>query len=586
MKNSQRALQKSLPQASIFLIQKIFLIGFVCLGATLFYFQIVRGDYFYERAKNNYVRVMPIRAIRGTIFDRNGQKLAFDRAAFNLSVIPYQVRNQKSALFEKLAVFTGYPVMSLENRYRRNFENPFSPVDIIINIDKSLALRAKETFNDLILIHPQLQRYYPFTDQSAHLLGYVKEAQSSSELLKKYGYQPRERIGFIGAEQYYDAYLRGEDGGDLIEVDSRGRMVGFLGKRIPQKGQNITLTIDNRLQAIAAVAIGQQRGALMLMDSRTGELLALYSSPSFDPNYFISGKNIHELLADKYSPLLNRAIQTTYPIGSTIKPMLALAALHEGKITPHTTFTCDGTYRLGAATFRCLKHHGPQDLYQAITHSCNIYFYNLGRLLGPDTISRSLNTFGFGIPTGVDLPYEKHGFVPDPAWKQKIYRQTWYTGDTLNFSIGQGYLQATSLQALVAMNIFASGGYLVTPHILKEVGQTPAGLQRNIKLAVNPNHITIVRQALRQVVSNETGTAHMLDSLPIALAGKTGTAQTSGKSHGWFVGFFPYQNPRVSLCVFLENGGSSYEALKVARVFLTALIDEQIPELSAPAAKE
>lgn len=541
---------------------------------TLFFYQIINGSYYRQRAKNNYVRLIPTPAIRGSIFDRNGDILAYDRAVFNISVIPHQIRNKKKPLFERLSKITGYGVDSIENNYRRNSSNPFSAVNIITDIDKITALRLKEELKNQILITPEPQRHYPQRENCAHFLGYVKPASSSYDKLKKYGYKPLERAGFLGVEQYYDSYLKGLDGGDLVEVDAGGQMVGFLGERRPKKGQDIYLTIDSRIQEIAFKALDQKKGVIILMNSINGEMLTLCSSPSFDPNDFIRGKNVTALFNDKSSPLLNRAIQASYPLGSTFKPLIALAALDTKKITPDKTFLCEGSVKIGLAKFKCSKIHGSQNLYQAIAHSCNVYFYNLGLILGPNALAKAAKRFGLDTLTGIDLPYEKKGIVPNPRWKKKLLNQNWFTGDTVNLSIGQGFIETTPMENMLAINVFASDGYLVKPRILKKVGDLSSGSPLKIYLRYSQENIDLIKKSLRGAVNEEGGTAALLQNLDLAISGKTGTAQTNGRPHGWFIGYFPYKNTKYTICVILENGGSSYAALRVAYKFLKKIIKE------------
>ncbi len=563
---------------SLGLLQKLYLLGFIILIGVLFNYQIVKGNYYSKRAKNNYVRVIPLRSMRGTIFDRNNIALAYDKAVFNISVIPYQIRNKKEELFNQLSEFLNYDLKLINKNYKKNTLSLFSPVNIIINIDKLSALRLKERFKDIILITTQPQRYYPYPYQSAHILGYVKEATSFYDKLKKYGYNPLERVGFFGVEQYYDAYLRGNDGGNLIEVDAKGRIVGFLGERIPLKGKNVHLTIDNRIQQIAKDSMGDKKGAIIFMDSDSGELLALFSYPSFDSNAFITGKNTGKFLTDKNCPLINRAIQSTYPIGSIFKPIISISALEEKKITSSTTFNCTGKLTLGSTKFGCWSVHHDENLYEALAHSCNVYFYKVGLILGQKTISKWSKKFKLDSLTGIDLPYEKKGLSPNANWKQKKLKKSWYTGDTVNLSIGQGYMLATPLEATVAINAIANNGYFVIPSILKGVEQVNSSLSSRTYSGISEKNINIVKQGMRMTVSTKTGTANMLKPLNLNIAGKTGTAQTRGKSHGWFIGFFPYKEPKYTICVFLENGGSSHEALNVVYKFLDSLKSQNLLE--------
>ncbi|MCK5494030.1 MAG: penicillin-binding protein 2, partial [Candidatus Omnitrophica bacterium] len=504
---------------SLGLLQKLYLLGFIILIGVLFNYQIVKGNYYSKRAKNNYVRVIPLRSMRGTIFDRNNIALAYDKAVFNISVIPYQIRNKKEELFNQLSEFLNYDLKLINKNYKKNTLSLFSPVNIIINIDKLSALRLKERFKDIILITTQPQRYYPYPYQSAHILGYVKEATSFYDKLKKYGYNPLERVGFFGVEQYYDAYLRGNDGGNLIEVDAKGRIVGFLGERIPLKGKNVHLTIDNRIQQIAKDSMGDKKGAIIFMDSDSGELLALFSYPSFDSNAFITGKNTGKFLTDKNCPLINRAIQSTYPIGSIFKPIISISALEEKKITPSTTFNCTGKLTLGSTKFGCWSVHHDENLYEALAHSCNVYFYKVGLILGQKTISKWSKKFKLDSLTGIDLPYEKKGLSPNANWKQKKLKKSWYTGDTVNLSIGQGYMLATPLEATVAINAIGNNGYFVIPSILKGVEQVDSSLSSKTYSGISEKNIKIVKQGMRMTVSTKNGTAKMLKPLNLNIAG-------------------------------------------------------------------
>jgi len=557
-------------------IKKIYASGFLLLILVLSFYQIINGRYYQQRAKNNYVRLIPTPALRGSIFDRNGKLLAYDHAIFNISVIPHQIKSKKASLFESLGKFTGRSLISIKKNYRQNSKNPFGAVTIIKDIDKITALLLKEKFADQILISPKPQRYYPQGENSAHFLGYVKEAASYYEKLKKYGYKPLERVGFLGVEQYYDAYLKGQDGGDLVEVDAGGRLVGFLGERRPKKGQDIHLTIDSRIQELGFAALGKKKGVVILINSDSGEILALCSSPSFDPNSFIKGKNVSRLFRDKSSPLLNRITQASYPIGSTFKPLIALSALEQGKIKPTKTFLCQGKVKVGLSTFRCWKTHGLVNLYQAIVQSCNSYFYNLGLNLGPNALSTVAKRFGLDSLTGIDIPYEKKGFVPTLRWKKKSLKQNWFAGDTANLSIGQGFMLATPLENLIAINVFASDGYLVKPRILKKVGDLPSGLPSKTYAGYKKENIDEVKKGLRGVIREKDGTATLLSNLTYKLSGKTGTAQASGHPHGWFVGYFPHKDSRYTICVFLENGISSHEALRVVYKFLKKVNEEKL----------
>lgn len=548
--------------------KKIVLISFSILLFVLFNNQIIKGDYYSQRARNNYVRAIPLPSLRGLILDRRGEILAKDRAAFNIAVIPYQIRGQKDYLFKKIAEDLGINKAVIQRTYNRNLKFFFSPTNIITDVGKEEALGLKEKYPKTLLINPVPQRFYPLALEFAHLIGYVQKASSLQRDLKQYGYTPLERVGVYGLEQYYDSYLKGRDGGDLVEVDARGNAVGFLGRKKPVKGKDISLTVDSRFQQIAQEVLYEKKGALILLDSSTGEIIALYSWPSFDLNIFIQSKSLEQIYQDKDSPLINRATQGSFPIGSLMKPILAVAGFEENKIEAETTFDCEGQLFLGNARFRCSRIHGSQNIYQALANSCNIYFYKLGLRLGSETMVKWVKKFGLDTKTQIDLPYERQSFIPTPEWKREVLGQSWYAGDTVNFSIGQGYLQVTPLAITMAINAIANGGYLVEPKLLLQVEdlpQTPAVIKT---LGVSKNTLDRVRKGLYQTVNHSSGTARVLKDLSLDISGKTGTAQTGTKPHAWFIGFFPFQEPKYTLGVFLENGGSSSEALEVAYRFL------------------
>ncbi len=550
-------------------IAKIYFVFFSILILTLIYFQIIKGEYYFKRAKNNYLRTIPQESMRGVIYDRNDIPLAFDRAAFNISIIPYQIKHNKNIFLKKVSEFSGQSLVQIYQNYEKNIQTNFSPVDILTDIDKETAFNLKEEFGNNILINPKPQRYYAHPYAFSHLLGYVKKASAFYPQLRKYGYTPLERIGILGLEQYYDAYLRGEDGGSLIEVDVKGKMVGFLGEKKPKKGKDIYITIDSRLQEIALQSLGEKRGVIILMDSNNGELLVLLSSPSFNLNDFTQGNSTKELMDEKSTPLLNRAIQALYPLGSTFKPIMAIAALEEKKILPSDSFHCTGNFKLGANNFSCWSTHGTQNLSDALANSCNVYFYNLGLKIGAELISKWAKIFGLNSLTGIDLPYENKGFVPSPKWKEKELKRNWFAGETVNFSIGQGYLTATPLENLIAINVIANNGYLVVPHLLKRIDHLKSEFSVKNYLPISDKNRQIVKNALHETVIKKSGTAHMLAKFDLDIAGKTGTAQVSNrKPHGWFIGFFPFEKPKYILLVFLEYGSSSHEALSVVEEFL------------------
>lgn len=550
--------------------------GLLVIILCLFYFQIIKGEGYLSKAKNNYIKAVNYPSIRGSVFDRNKTLLAVDKPNFNLAVIPYQIKGQKDSLFKELSYCSGMSEKRISVYYRRNFKNIFSPVDILINIDKEKALEIKDKFKEKVVLRVIPKRFYTFDYEFSHLLGYVKEDKVVHKDIKKYGYSPYQIAGVNGIERTYNDFLKGEGGAELIEVNSRGRIVGFLGKRERVKGKDVFLSVDSRIQKIAYESLGEFTGTIIIMNPHTGEIISLVSKPSFNLNDFIEAKNIEKIFDDRKKPLINRAVQARYPLGSVFKVIVAIAALEERIITPFTTFTCEGKLAFGDTVFKCWSIHGQQDLYNALAHSCNVYFYQLGLRLKVEKIAKWAKIFSLDKLSGIDLPYEKKGLVPERKWKKKHREMNWFGGDTLNFSIGQGYLTVTPIRSALFMSAFVNGGYLVSPYVVKTVEGQDISYPKKVKIPVSSNNLKIVNQGLRGVISKKDGTAHLLESLNLKIAGKTGTAQTAGKSHGWFVGFFPYNNPKYTMCVFLENGGSGSKAVEVTYEMLKRLKEDNL----------
>jgi len=354
-------------------------------------------------------------------------------------------------------------------------------------------------------------------------------------------------------------------------VNAQGSVVGYIGQRSAIKGKNIKLTLDSGIQKAAYDVLGSRRGVIILMDSSTGALLSMVSSPAYNPNYFIKGSNTGSFLLDKNAPMLNRALKSAYPLGSVFKPIIAVEALMSHIISSGTQFNCTGSFKLGRAVFKCMHVHGIQDLRQALAHSCNVYFNNVGMLMGADRITSAAYRFGFGNYTGIDYPNESKGIVPSKEWKRKNIKTAWYGGDTVNFSIGQGYFTVTPIQALIAVNAIFNGGYLVRPYFISEIGGENAEITARKYIGTDSRFLDIVKNGMWDAVNTDTGTARLLKKLGFSIAGKTGTAQTRGKAHGWFVGNIKNNGLSYSICVFLENAGSSSEAVKVCYEFLDEL---------------
>ena len=559
------------------IIQLIICIIFLGLVVGLVHTQVIKGNQYYELSRYNRIRIVPIEGSRGRILDRNNVVLADTRVSFDVMVVPQEV-DDKINLFSFLGKILDIDEKILLKAFKNKSSAPFIPVIIKENIDREKAIVLEENkfrFPGLI-INVGAKRNYPFKDIGAHVLGYIGRIDRAKiKKFKDYGYSVQDLTGYSGIEEYYDNFLRGEDGGRQIEVNNKGEQVCLLGMKSPTNGQDVTLTIDSRIQLIANKVLLDKRGVIIVLDLDSGEVLGMISSPSFDPNIFSGTGNSAEktsLFSDSAAPLMNRAISGQYPPGSVFKIPLAVAALNEQKVSLDRTFFCNGAFRLGRRSFRCSHSHGVQNFTEAIAHSCNVYFYNVGLLLGPEIMQEYAYLLGLGSRTNIDLPHEEEGSIPSSKKIMRRSGRTWSKGDTLNFSIGQGDFLATPIQLVNTISTIARKGKEISPHIMKAVGDEVDAKEiflRNID-NVSQDYFESVKVGMKAAVGDYSGTAHLLNMKDILVFGKTGTAQSSGRkaSHAWFVGFCPETKTRIAFCVFLEHGGSSYNACRMARRLL------------------
>jgi len=527
---------------------------------------------------NNRIRVIPTDGRRGRILDCNGVVLADNRIAFHVGIIPQDVLD-KNTLFAYLGVVLNKDSDFLERQFNRKIIAPFAPVIMAQDISRELAVKIEEEkfIYPGLIVQQGYERYYPFNDSGAHVLGYVgKIDEDELEDNQLYGYTPLSFVGKTGIEKRYDAYLQGEPGGRQIEVDSRGQQVRLLGLKDPLAGQDVVLTIDQRVQNSAQELLKLQKGCIVVIDLTNGDLISLVSSPSYDPNSFSDkskNENLHLYFNDPSSPLLNRSVSGLYPPGSVFKIPVALAAIQLHKITPSTTFDCPGYMMVGKRKFGCSHVHGVQNLVAALAHSCNVYFFHVGLLVKPPIIAAFAKAFGLQRPTGVDLPFEAKGRITiGPSTGR-----TWYTGDVLNLCIGQGYTLVTPLELTVMMAAVANNGVILRPRVVKEVGgdEIPVmDFSKRPLIRLRDQTWAIVQEGLKGVVDDPEGTGHDLKEVPgLDIYGKTGTAQSvRGKpNHAWFVGYTRSFKRSIAFCVFLENGGSSENSVKIARDLLLKL---------------
>ncbi len=557
-----------------FLIKTLSLL-FVLIMAVLFYNQIFMCGYYSKLSKNNSIRVIPISGTRGNIFDRAGRPVVTNRLSFDAAII-FQETGDRRKLVNLLKHTLGLSKAQIIRALEKAGKRPYEPVTIAEDIDEEKALALEESSIDVsgLIIETRSKRNYLYKHFGSHIFGYLGEVTDDElETLKDYGYRMKDLIGRGGLEKYYEDYLRGADGGTQVEVDSRGRQTRILGLKEPESGQDLQLTIDMPLQLACDKLLGDHKGAIVVMDPRNGEILALASHPSFDPNIFVrrgTSQDRLKLLNDRTGrPMLNKAISGTYPPGSIFKIVTASAALEQKRITRYTRFFCSGSYILGHTQFNCWKEggHGSQDVVEGIKNSCNVFFYNTGRALGVDRLELYTKLFGYGKATGIDLTDEVKGIAPGRDWKRSHKKGPWYEGETLNYAIGQGYLSVTPIQVLGMVSVIANNGNLVRPHIVRRAGSDNIQDQRPKNIGLKDDTIREVRRGLFEAVNNESGTAKRSRPAGTIAAGKTGTAQNpQGLTHAWFCGFAPYSDPKLCLVVFLEHGGKGgLEPAEIAR---------------------
>jgi len=550
----------------IVILQRLILGALALIWLGLCWIQVWNGPTYLKKAERNRTRLIHLPAVRGAILDRWGIPLAEDRLHFELAILPQEFK-EADAIWRRISRWVGIPPSELVRRYRKGFSAHFAPVTIVRDLSMEQAFRLEEERFRLpgVVVRPVPRRHYPLGPAVGSVVGYLgRIAQEELTRLKPYGYTPQDWIGKDGLEKQYDAILRGKDGGLQIEVDARGRMVQQIGFLPPQRGKDIRVCVDGRIQALCHRLMEGATGGMVVMDVATGEILALVSSPGFDPNAFVDSNRTEEVqrfLQDPDRPLFNRAIRAVVPPGSTFKPVVAYWALAENKIAPYTAFLCTGEYRLGQGLFQCWlsEGHGDQTVVQALEHSCNVFFYQVGRRLKADGIASAARLFRLDRRTQVDLPWESQGLVPDPVWMKRTQHHPWQEGDTVSFAIGQSALQVTPIEMLILFSAIATGGICPTPHLVRPIAvdaEPNADLSESHRIPLDPKALEWVRKGLEAVVESETGTGRLARVPGIRVAGKTGTAQVpKGEPHAWFCGYVPADRPKIAFVIFLEHGG-------------------------------
>ncbi len=529
---------------------------FTLLFTRYWYLQVLKGDYYFKASKENTLRVLPLISKRGEIFALSGEKIATYKPAFNIMLD--RNRYERSRLSE-IANLLNIDTKELEKRIKKYSSVPrYIPIAIKENVSLEFLsyFEARKSDYPELFVDIEPLRYYPYRDLFAHVLGYIGEPTVNE--LKKIGEYTF--IGKSGIEKEYDDILRGKNGLKRLIVDSGNRLKEEKIVKKPVDGKDLKLSLIFPLQKLIQNELKGFKGCVIVNNVNDGKIYALYSNPSFDPNVFSSRferNRWKDLKKAKGNPLLNRAIRGRYSPGSIFKIAVALSALENG-ISARTSFFCPGIFNYKNLKFRCWFEpgHGKLNMIGAIAHSCNVYFYNLGLKVGIEKIDKTCELIEFCDKTGIDIPGEKKGLLPSPEWKRVINGQPWYPGDTINLSIGQGYLLVTPIEIARFISFVANGGKLVTPHFL-----ISPSIKFPIKeTRINKRYFKILQNAMRQVVTK--GTAVKLSFLKIKVAGKTGTAQTVSGGEGkennsWFSGFAPYDNPKICVTVIAEKGGHS-----------------------------
>lgn len=583
----------------LFLVFLVFFIGVAVLFGRLAYLQIAQGATLRRAAEENRIRIVPIKAARGIIYDRNGALLVQNVPNFIVEIIPGDLpRDQKlSDLAAKLSEILSEERDAVLSELREKQARSFRGLLFRDHLDYTTAMKLRLIERNLpgVRVAVSASRDYLGGQAFSHPVGYT--GNISPEELERadptHRYLFVDQIGKTGLERFYEPVLRGVDGQKQIEVNAAGKEQRVIATEPPVLGKDIWLSIDAGLQqeaqrALDATAdrLGVAGAAAAVVDVRNGEILALVSSPTFDNNLFVKGgtaDRYDELLHDARTPLFNRAIAGQYPPGSTVKPLLAAAGLEEKVITASTTVLSSGGITLGQWSFPDWKigGHGLTDVRRAIAWSVNTFFYTLGggtdtfSGLGLDRMLEYLHLFGLGSKSGIDLPGEASGFLPSRQWKEATKREKWFIGDTYHLAIGQGDILVTPLQMAVATAVIANNGTLFRPQLVHAIGgaSNPIATEPKVERSdlVSQANARIVREGMRQAVLDGSATA-VQSGVPAAVAAKTGTAQYGSKNetHAWFTAFAPYDDPRIALAVVVEGGGEgAFSALPIARDILT-----------------
>ena len=555
---------------------------FAILAFSYWYVQIARGDYYFELSENNRIRSVKLTAPRGYVLDRNGSVLVENEPAYSLQLYRREAKDLRSSV-DFAVKLLGLPADQVQARLERSKRYAeFVPIPIAENLtlEEVARVQARAPEHPEFAIAISQRRLYKRGNSAAHVLGYLAEATPDQIRTSASGYRLGDWIGQKGIEGSYEKLLGGTNGERRVIVDSHAREIKEESRLESRPGQNLFLTIDRELQAIAEESFADKVGSAVALDPRTGQILALVSSPSYDPNWFtrrVTSQEWASLLSDTNHPLQNRAIQNMYSPGSVFKVFLAYGALALGEVDPTARVFCPGYATFYGRTFRCHRKggHGWVDLRNAIKVSCDVYFYNLGRRLGVDRIAEIARAFGFGEPTGLDLAHEKAGLVPSEEWARTKRGARWYPSETISVAIGQGPILVTPLQVARAISGLIEGGRLPTPHLFLASLDPRSGVRLRYdspprqSLPLDSRKLALVKDGMWAVLNEPGGTAFGSRIPGLESGGKTGTVQVVSRNavlragvdksrfedHAWFTAFAPVNDPKIVVVVFVEHGG-------------------------------
>ncbi len=596
-------MEVSLDNKNVKIIKKIFFFVLLVFVLQVFNLQVIKGDEYSKISENNYKRTIAVKSLRGIVYDRNQTQIIFNVPIFDLVIIPHDFYKNRDDIDEKireLSILTEEDESEIKKKLKKSNPSSYQPFLIVENIekDKALLIEGKIKKIDGASLEKNAIRNYIDGKYASNIIGYSGRI-SERELEKYPDYFLTDSVGKNGLELFYESWLRGEYGREEVEVNSFGREIKTIRKESAKSGYNLVLNIDidlqkkiyNELSKITEKLDTGAGASVVMIDPTSGAVHAIVNYPSYDNNLFaggISGSEYMQLINDKKNPLFDRSIAGEYPPGSTFKMVIGAAALQENIISPTRVIVDSGVIYVGSYSFLGWKALGRVDLVEAISQSSNIYFYTVGggygdiSGLGVKKIKEYANLFGFGDLSGIDLPGEKNGLIPDAQWKRDIKNERWYIGDTYHISIGQGDVLTTPLQVANYIAAIANGGKLFQPQIVDKVIDSEGNVIKDIEPKIirenfiDQEKLKWIQKGMRENVISGSGIS--LASLPVEVAGKTGTAQYFGnqKTHAWYTAYAPYDNPKIAIAIIVEGGGEGHTAaVPVAKEILKWYFDDE-----------